>query len=186
MEKTTWNKASTVLRAELEALLQAPNDAFHSDYLDAVAWWLLLLLVSVGGAAAAIWNIATSSIELGFLGEYLAANPVSGFLALLRTPHYSGLIAALIIAPWTALTWIRNVGRRGLAVTSQAIVVMRGPKLLVIPYAAVASATQNTIRTRKQTFTVVELKFKDGSKRTLYATGRWAALAMARLPVAPG
>lgn len=185
MEETSWTKIDPSLRAELTALLEKPNDAFHSDFKDAVVWWLFLLLLSVGGAGAAIWDISTDPGSFGFFFQYFAENPLSGLQAFVTTPHLIGLLAALIAGPWAAVTWVRNIGRRGLALTDQAIVLVRGPRLKVLPIADVASASARKIRTRKQTFTVLTAKLKDGRKHDFYCHGRWAELAMRKLPADP-
>jgi hypothetical protein len=181
MKKTTWGALDPKTRAELEALLRDKGDAFESDYLDALAWWLFGALLCVGGIGASIWDLATDTAGAGVF-DYIREYPLDGVRVLLTSPRYLGLIAALIVGPWIAVTWVRNVGRRGIALTKDALVLVRGPKLLVVPIADMAHAEQRVIKTKKQTFTVLTVQMKDGRKKDFYCHGSFAALARERLP----
>ena len=178
MEATTWQRMDEALRTELEALLEAPTDAFLSDYKDALGWWLLVLLACIGGASVAIWNIADDMIPLSHYAAMFGADPIS---TLLMRPHILGLLAAVIIGPWVVITCARNYGRRGFAALDTAIVVLRGPKLKVLRYRDIASTERRVIGARGQRFTVLTLKLKDGKTEELSVTGRWAEEVITRL-----
>lgn len=183
MEKTTWKHADPALRAELEAILAKPNDAFESDFQDALVWWLVLLIGSVVAVTACIWAAATDSSDYGFveLVKYFPEDPINTLNGLVVTPRYVGLPVALIVGAWAAITIARNVGRRGVALTSDALVLLRGPKLYVVRFSDVQTATKNTVRTKKQTFDVITLKLKNGKTQSIYAHGRFTGLAMPKL-----
>ena len=177
MEKTTWKRLDKALRGELEALLKSPTDAFLSDYGEVVGWWLLVGVACVAGAGAALWDLSTESLGLGDYVRIISANP--GYIA--TRPSILGLPLALIVGAWIAITWVRSLRRRGYAALESAIVVVRGPKLRVVPYDAIESMDQKAYgHRRRRRFTVLTLKLKDGTTTELNVTGRWAEVARER------
>jgi hypothetical protein len=186
MQKTTWKKIDAALRTELDAIVKTRANTWHPDYLDAVAWWLLLMLACVGGVGTWIWYQMTEPDGLAGLFALAREQPLWWLRSMLLSPHNLGVLAALVIGPWTAVTWARNHNRRGLALTRDAIVIVRGNRLRILRYEEVAGAERRTIRTRNRpSFTVLTLQLKNGKKKDLYATGNWAELAIARLPATP-
>lgn len=180
MRKTT-SRADPALGAELDALIAARGDAWHDDYLDAVGWWLLLLLVCAGGLGAAIWYHATEPDSVGDFVSYARAYPVDATRVFVSSPHWIGPIAALVVGAWTVVTWARNHRRRGVALAKDAIVLVRGRRLRVLPLAEVAAATHRQVGKRGKRFTVATITTQDGARRDLYVNGRWAQLLVERV-----
>lgn len=172
LEKTTWARLDESLRSELEALLKSPSDRYYSQYHDAMAWWLLLMLASVGGLIA--FFVEWSS-DLAETLSAIASDP-SVLPAVLMQPHWLGLVACLVVAPWTALTWIRSHNRRGLALTRTAIVVVRGATLKLLPLSEIATASSRSIGARGKRFSVLTLELRSGQKLELNTSGAWAGV----------
>lgn len=177
MEKTTLARLDPSLREELEALLaKQPTPAFESDFQDMLVWKLLLLLVSVFGLGAFVWDVTTESVpvseQLGFLIEYPPA---------LASPRFLGALAALVVAPWMIVLIAQNVGRCGFAALSTTLMVVRGKRLKVLKYADIADLSTEQMRTKKQAWTVLKLKLKDGRSVSLDVHGAWVAEVKRRL-----
>lgn len=177
MHKTTWPRLDPPMRLELEALVADPNDAFLSDYKDALGWWLLVLLSCLLGGGMAIWSLVDEPMGLGTYLEIAMNNP--GILA--NFPSLPGLAAALLVGTWTLVTAWRNRGRRGFAALSKALIVVRGPKLKVLRYDAIESTEAQVIGQRGKRFTVLSLKLKDGTSESLNVHGTWASIVMAKV-----
>lgn len=178
MEKTTLARLDPSLREELEALLaKQPTDAFESDFQDMLVWKLFLLLVSTFGLGAFVYDLATESAplreQLGWLVQYP--------LGLVTSPRYLGALAALIVAPWMGVLIAQNVGRCGFAALSTTLMVVRGKRLKFLRYADIADVSTRQLRTKKQSWTALDLKLKDGRSVSLDVHGRWVAEVMRRL-----
>lgn len=172
--KTTWSRLEPGQREELEALLRAPGDRYVSEYLDAMAWWLLLMLASVGGLVGLLVEFGP---ELGETVDLLRAEP-SLLPRVLLAPHWLGLLACLVIAPWTAITWARNHQRRGLALTRTAVVAVRGATLKVLPLSDITATSSRVIGARGKRFTVLTLETTRG-KVEFNTIGTFAAAVRA-------
>ena len=183
--RTTWAGLDPKLREELERVVRGGGDDYHSEYLDAVGWFLLLSLTCLFGIVASVIN-EDHWEEIPEWLSWFARDPLDFPRSLLFSPWRAGLIFLPPLSAYVGLTWIRNHQRRGLALTSEAIVVVRGNKLVVVPYAEIASTTMQRFRTRSQAFTVLELTLEQGKRMSLYTTGRWAAAANERIAKAGG
>lgn len=178
MEKTTIGRLDPSLREELEALLaKQPTPEFESDFQDMLVWKLLLLLVSTFGLGAFIWDVATESVSLKEQVQLLIDYP----LALVMSPRYVGSLAALVVAPWMVLLIAQNVGRCGFAALSTTLMVIRGKCVKVLKYADIADVSTRKMRTKKQAWTALDLKLKDGRSVSLDVHGAWVAEVMKRL-----
>lgn len=177
LTKTTWARLEPAMRAELEAVMRTAGEAWVSQYQDAMAWWLLLMLASVGGLIAFFVEFGS---ELGETLPFIASNP-SQLPLLLLQPHWLGLIACLVIAPWTAITWAKNHRRRGLALTRTAIVVVRGATLKVLPLSDITGLESFAVGSLGKRFTVLTLQTKRGEKVEFNVIGRWAGAVKAAL-----
>ena len=181
LTQTTWNRLDPALRRELDAVVGPPSAAFHSQYHDAMAWWLLLLLCCVGGGGAAAWDLLSDASAEASWWRWLFAHPLAALSGLWRTPQRLGLLASVVLGAWTALTWWHNHHRRGLALTSQALVVVRGRALRVLRYADVARATCTNHGRVGGRFTVLTLGTRAGATLHLTTTGNWASAALTRI-----
>jgi hypothetical protein len=180
--KTTWSRLDPALRAELAAVVRAGGDAWHSQYHDAMAWWLLLMLACVGGGAAAAWDLAVGGFSFVEWGSWLVRDPVAAVVGLVRQPQRLGLVAAVVVGVWVGITWARNHDRRGLALTSGALVVVRGNQLRVVRYADVASVERSAHGNwRVARFTVLRLRTRGGATLRLFTVARWADAAVERI-----
>lgn len=170
LSKTTWSNLEPTIRTDLEAVMRSSSDAWVSEYQDAMAWWLLLMLVSVGGLGGLLFEFGSD------LGETMTivANQPALLPNLFLQPHWLGLVACLVIAPWTAITWARNHHRRGLALTRTAIVVVRGATLKVLPLSDITGAESHVIGAIGKRFTVLKLQTTRGEKVEFNTSGRWA------------
>lgn len=171
LTKTTWSKLEPSLRSELEAVMAANGEAWVSEYQDAMAWWLLLMLASVGGLIGLVVEFGSEAQET----FSLAAQEPSLIPTLFLQAHWLGLVACLVIASWTGLTWARNHNRRGLALTRAAIVVVRGATLKLLPLSELASASSRTLGAVGKRFTVLTLTTKAGETIEFNSRGSWAA-----------
>lgn len=182
MRKTALARLDPSLREELEALLaKQPTAAFESDFQDMLVWKLLLLLVSVFGLGAFAWDLATDSFPLSEQLQLLVEYP----LALVTSPRYLGALAALVVAPWMVVLIAQNVGRCGFAALSTTLMVVRGKRIKVLQYADVAEVSTRQMRTKKQTWTALDLKLKDGRSVSLQVHGAWVAEVMRRMGRTP-
>ena len=177
LTKTSWSQLEPSLRSELDAVMRTPGDAWHSQYQDAMAWWLLLMLASVGGF---IGLLVTFWSELGETVSLVSTEP-SLLPNLLLQPHWLGLVACLVVAPLTAVTWARNHNRRGLALTRTAIVIVRGATLKLLPLADITGVESRTIGAVGKRFSVLTLQTKGGEKVELTTNGRWVSAVAAAL-----
>lgn len=177
MQSTTFKQLSSSLQAELEALLDKPTSAYESDYNDALGWWLLIFLSSLFGASVAIWSLATGSLSLSDYMARLSANP--GYMV--NALGIPGFFVSVAVGTWTLITAAHNRGRRGYAALDLTIAVLRGRKVKLLAYDAIASAEERIVGRRGKRFTVFELKLKDGSTETLYVSGGWAKVVEAKL-----
>lgn len=177
LTKTTWSKLEPSLRTELEAVMAANRDTWVSEYQDAMGWWLLLMLASVGGLIALVVEFGS---EAGETFSLLAQEP-SLLPRLFLQPQWLGLVACLVIAPWTAITWARNHNRRGLALTRSTIVVVRGATLKLLPLSEIATVSANTIGAVGKRFTVLTLKTKGAETIEFNTRGTWAAAVTSAL-----
>lgn len=185
--KTTWSQLDPGFRAELAAVVAGRGDTYVCQYKDAMAWWLLLMLVCVGGGGAALWDLLSEPAGLARWGSLFAENPFRALFGFVRSPQRLGLLAAAVVGVWTAVTWVRNHGRRGLALTKDAVVVVRGRHLRVLPYAEIADVQRTShgnYGRSKQRFTVLALTTKQGAKLKLYTFGHWANAAQQRIAAA--
>lgn len=175
IDRTTWNRLPPERRAALAAVVaDRSNDAFHDQYRDAMGWWLLLILACVGGGAAAWWEVPGGG--LGLL-RGLATSPLATLEGCLRSPPRLGLLAAMVLGPWTAVTWVHNHNRRGLALTEDAMVVVRGRHLRILRYADVTGVQRTRhgrFGRRARPFTVLALTTTAGGRLRLFTTARWA------------
>ncbi len=172
LEKTRLSALDPAMRDELEALLAKPTDAWLSDFQDLLVWKLAVLLLSVGGLGAWAYDTFTSTASLP-LGEELALL-VEYPLAVLQSPIYLGLLAALVAAPWVVVLIVQQRGRCGFAALSSALLVVRGPKVKLQRYADIKETSTRVIRSKKSSFTVLTLALKDGRTQELNVHGRWA------------
>ena len=179
MEKTTWKHIDPTLHTELVALLkdQSPTSAFYTQYEEVWGFWMLAMLACIGGLGTAVWYFATEPGSFSEILPRLLRDPFG-----IHWPVYLGSIAAIVIGVWTALTWMRNHKRRGLALTKDAIVVVRGNKLKILKYRDVASHESSQHGRRGNRFTALTLKTRDGETLTLLTNGNWARAAAAKLP----
>lgn len=175
MEKTTVARLDPALREELEALLaKQPNDAFLSDFQDMLVWKLVLLLLSLFGIGAYAYDLSTEQEPpLEMLKLY-----VEYPLGLLMSPRHLGVLAALVVAPWMVLLIVQNVGRCGFVALRTCCMVLRGKKVKVVPYADVVDVSTQKMHTKKQSWTVLNLKLKNGKTASLDVHGRWVAEVM--------
>jgi hypothetical protein len=178
MEKTTVGRLDPSLREELEALLaKQPTLEFESDFQDMLVWKLLLLLVSTFGLGAFIWDVATESVPVSEQFSWLLEYP----LGLVMSPRYLGALTALVVAPWMVVLIAQNVGRCGFAALSTTLMVIRGRRVKVLKYADIADVSTRKMRTKKQSWTALDLKLKDGRSVSLDVHGAWVAEVMKRL-----
>ena len=178
--RTTWRQIDPALRAELEAILdahrrhEAPLAArFHSDADEFLPFVLLALLASVGGVTACAYLILSATSETMSFGErlgQLVRHPPALFTSI-----DAGLIAAGLAAVGLAVFLVRHLGRHGFAITDNALVVVRGPRLRVLPYTEVA----RTAQTKSTRFTALELTMHDGRRERLIVSKGWADAAEA-------
>jgi hypothetical protein len=145
-----------------------------SEYLDTMAWWLLLMLASVGGLIGLLVEFGP---ELGSTFDVARAEPAL-LPRVLLAPHVVGLVACLVVGPWTAVTWARNHQRRGLALTRTAIIVVRGPTLKRLPLDDVTAASSRVIGAPGRRFSVLSLETARG-RVELNTTGNFAAAVKA-------
>lgn len=177
LTKTTWSALKPTLRNELDAVMRTPNDAWHSQYHDAMAWWLLLMLASVGGFIGLAVSFGSEVVET----LSLVSSEPSLLPDLLLQPHWLGLVVCLVVAPLTAVTWARNHNRRGLALTRTAIVVVRGATLKLLPLADITGLESRTIGAVGKRFSVLTLQTKGGEKVEFDTSGRWVTAVAAAL-----
>ncbi len=177
LRKTTWSALEPSLRSELDAVMRTPSDAWVSQYHDAMAWWLLLMLASVGGLVGLLVEFGS---ELGETVSLISSEP-SLLPRLFLQPHWVGLVACLVVAPLTAVTWARNHNRRGLALTRTAIVVVRGATLKLLPLSDITGMESRSIGAVGKRFSVLTLQTKGGEKVELTTNGRWVSAVAAAL-----
>jgi len=182
MESTTWSKLDPALRTELEELLRAPTSAYLSDYYDALGWWLLVFLAALFGAGVSLWSLATEDMSLQDYAQVAATNPG----VLVSSLGVPGVVVCTLLAGWALITAARHRERHGYAALEAALVVVRGPRLKVIPYEAVASAERSLVGRAQHVgpsqrrFTAYALTLHSGQTLSLNVTGAWAEEAEAR------
>lgn len=178
-KRIQWADLDPPLRAELEAILaahrrrEAPlGERFHSDADEFMPFVLLAFLAAVGGAVACLYLILSDSTDPRGLGRRLldlAPYPAAWFRSIDAV-----LIACALAAAALAVFWLRHRGRRGFAITERALVIVRGPRLRVLPFADIAASTQTPGGYRGQRFTVLDLTMHDGRHEKLIVTKNWA------------
>ena len=160
MQRTSLSRLIAAERKELEEILRSqPNDRFLSDYGDSAAWWLLALLGGLGGGIAAVLEME----------------------GMLRPAAIWGPFA---VAAWAAYIWITNHRRRGYAVTTFAIVRIKGRRVVMMSHAELARIEWQKLATYTQRFSVLELTGSDGKKMTCYVHAGWVRTAIARIDAA--
>jgi hypothetical protein len=132
-KRVKWAELDPPLRGELEAILKAHRTRqsslaarFHSDADELMPFVLLGFLAALGGMIACIYLITSSGSEYEEFGymqhlTFMIKNPQS----LLTSPE-GGVIGTALLASALAVFWLRHRGRRGLAITENALVVVRG------------------------------------------------------------
>ena len=187
-KRVKWAELEPALRSELEAILKAHRTRqsslaarFHSDADELMPFVLLGFLAAVGGMIACIYLITSSGSEYEDIGymqhlTFMIKNPQS----LLTSPE-GGVIGTALLALALAVLWLRHRGRRGLAITEHALVVVRGPRLRVLPLAEISGSAQSSHGKLGKRFTVLKLAMKDGRNQDLIATKDWADAAEARI-----
>ncbi len=187
-KRMKWAELDPAVRVELEGILEAhrlrqsPLAArFHSDADELMPFVLLGFLAAVGGMIACVYLITSSTSEYADIGylqrlKYLVQSPHS-----LATSPEGGVVGAGLVALALAIFWIRHRGRRGLAITGHALVIVRGPRLRILPLAEIASSAQTGRGKRGARFTVLELTMKDGRRQNLTTSKNWADAAEAQL-----
>jgi len=181
--RQSWKSLDPAVQAELSSLLtayyarQSPLSRHFYDDADGFHGFMLLaFLASAGGAAASVYEWS-SMYEPPGLWEG-AVRLLSHPIGVLRfAPEVAGVLvlgpAALVIL----LIWLANFRRRGLALIRDAVVIVRGPRLSVIPLADVASARLAKIGSGRRSFTELQLAMNDGGEIRLWTRNRdWAGL----------
>ena len=172
IERTRIRELANAERAEVEAAMQAPPPrsgsaagpaGFLADNDDVVALWLLGLTAGVGGIVVYF----VGGIPMAYARETIA-------------------LAGLAVLGWTAWVAITTWRRRGVVFTTSATWRVRGQGLVGVRHADVEAIAFRVIRTRKQTFSVLELFAPGGKKLTLYCHRPWAEAAIASIQKARG
>jgi hypothetical protein len=180
VERTSAAQLSAGERAELEALLAdsrqgRAGERFLSDFADAAGWWLLLFLAAlVGGIASGLVFFEDGSVGVADFLRALVVNP----MVIVLAPHIPGLLVSAAVIVWVALSFVRSYGRRGYAITSFALIRVRGPRLRLLRHLDVARAERSVHGSRGKRFTALDLTAKDGSRVCFYVTGNFARAAL--------
>ncbi|RPH36937.1 MAG: hypothetical protein EHM91_15545 [Planctomycetota bacterium] len=171
MQRTSIARLVPHERRELEEILRRqPNERFLSDYGDSSAWWLTALLGGVAGAVAATTQMGNPLLLLDY--------GVSSLRGLMFPAAFAGSAA---VAVWASYTWITNHRRRGYAVTSFAVVRVKGRRLVMMSHAELARLEWRRISTRTQRFSVLTLTGTDGRTMTCYVHAGWVRTAVAQI-----
>ncbi len=186
-----WTQIDAELRGELEAILRAvrakrdpERSLFHNDSDEFMPFVLLAIIAAgVGLIACSYFLIVDDGLsDLGDLLGSLLSAPISTVRALISShPYAAGLVGSLLALILLGWIWLRHHGRRGLAITRYALVILRGPRVRVIPYCDMASTTLSSHGRRGSRFTVLRIQWRDGRSTDLIATRNWANLAVARI-----
>jgi hypothetical protein len=187
--RVKWAELDPAVRTELEAILKAHRTRqsplvarFHSDADELMPFVLLAFLAAIGGMIACIYLIVSDSSGdpdgPGFFGRLrgVLTHPVALF-----TSPTGGVVATAVVALLLGMFWLRHHGRRGLALTENAVAIVRGPRVRVVPLAEVASSARSAHGNRGKRFTVLDLTMKDGRHERLTTTGNWADAVDAKL-----
>jgi hypothetical protein len=187
IKRVKWSGLDPAMRAELEAILaahrgrQSPlGERFHNDSDELMPFVLLAGLAAVGGLIACVYLITSDTMPEGLTyGDHLrmlVQNPLS----LVTSPE-GGVVGCALVALFLLMFWVRHRGRRGQAITDNALVIVRGPRVKVIPLAEVAGTSQSSHGKRGKRFSVLAVTFKDGGRKELIATKNWADEAERRV-----
>jgi hypothetical protein len=179
MKTLRWTGLSSAEQTELRNLVASneASDAWAPDY-DWLGFMVLAIPAAIAGTIALGTVMGYSMSIKGFIYTFGYASDPALFALRLRSFLY---LIPLGLAIWLVVFLVRNWNCRGYAATSFATVKVCGPKLKLIRHDEVASVARRVIRTRKSSFTVLELFDRQGKKSTFYTHGRFADAAIAAI-----
>jgi hypothetical protein len=188
MEKTTFGQLSQREQDELASILQAHRQGrsgdstlanrFHSTFQDAFTWWLFLLLAAACGAGFLIYNMNDT---VRYLLPEDSRNVRGALIWLARSGELWLLLLCLAFGVWVALIVARNYKRRGYAATSFALIRIRANKLALVNHVNVVAIDWAHEGSLGKTYSVLDLKPKEGKTLRLYPSTRWVEVALEQL-----
>lgn len=183
----TWGALPPELRSDLEAILAAHrqgSEPLAARFLDDSDE--LMPFVGLGLAAAWVCAAVCGWLALGEGGpgdpgllvrlEPAFTNPVAG-LPWLATRPEGGLLLSSAVGLALTVFWLRHRGRRGMAITDRALVVVRGPRVKVLAFGEIAGCEQTAHGKPGKRFTALRLRMNDGTTEQLLVSKRWADAA---------